>query len=269
MNSKVIFYAVCRYVPDILRDEFINVGVVTYIPQLGESKFFKAKNLTRVKNFDDELEMEVLKALLESLEIQFNNRLQPLKVPNDTILKNELVYFVNQIQFSPIRALNSSSVEEDLRDLCDMYLYYDQKKSNRINADRVRRLVSKLFTQNQNLNVDRHPNQQNEFKQKPFDFSIDLEGHQTLIKTLSFDYNNENRFYNEIKSILYDLDHFLNLGENIKIVINNTDIEKEFEKLAYNLLRKKTDVLTVQQFAELINNSSYKIEQLNLFHEVN
>lgn len=269
LNSKTIFYTICRYVPDIIRGEFINVGVLTFIPELGKSNFQKTRNLTRVINFDDELEMDVLKALLESLEIQFNNRFQPIlgKPPTPDYLKNELVYFVNQIQFSEIRALNSSTVEEDIKDLHDMYLYYDQKKSNRINADRVKRLVSKLFTLNELKDVDRRPNEQNVFKQHPFDFSVSLKGETLLIKALSFDYTNYNRLYTEIKSFLFDLSYFKEMGyENIKVVINNTSIENDSEKLAYDLLSKEVDVYTVQQFAELLNGAEIqRTEQLSIF----
>ncbi|MCY9003267.1 DUF3037 domain-containing protein [Peribacillus frigoritolerans] len=270
MNSKTIFYSVCRYVPDIIRDEFINVGVLTYIPELGESKFHKTKGLARVKNFDDELEMDILKALLESLEIQFNVRTLPVmsKEPNADFIKKELVYFVNQIQFSEIRALNSTNIEEDIKDLFDMYLYYDQKKSQRIDAQRVKRLLSKLFTQNELKDVNRHPNEQNVFRQQTFDFSVKIKGSPTLIKALSFDYSNHNNLYREIKSLLYDIDHFKKMNiDNIKIVINNTNIENESEKLAYKLLSEEAEVLTVQQFAEVLNNKEINAaEQLSLFN---
>ncbi|MGN7402712.1 DUF3037 domain-containing protein [Cytobacillus praedii] len=258
MNSKTIFYSICKYVPDIIRGEFINVGVLTYIPEMGMSKFQKTKNLARVTAFDDELELDVLKALLESLEIQFNNPSLPKKIadPSPEYLQSELVYFVNQLQFSEIKALNSTSVEEDTRDLYDMYLYYDQKKSNRISAERVKRLVSKLFTANEFKNVNRHPNEQNIFRQRPFDFSVNLNGSNELIKALTFDYKNYNKLYNEIKSFLFDLNYFKDLGiDNVKVVINNTDINNEFEKLAFNLLSKEVEVLTVQQFADYLNKS--------------
>jgi hypothetical protein len=271
LNSKIIFYAVCRYVPDILRDEFINVGVLTYIPELGKSKFHRTKNLSRVKNFDDELEMDILKALLESLEIQFNHNSLPTidKKPTDDFIKNEMVYFVNQIQFSEIRSLNSTNIQEDIKDLYDMYLYYDQKKSQRITPERVRRLVSKLFTQNNLKDVNRKPSEQNLFRQKPFDFSVNLNGNQTLIKALSFDYSNHNRMYNELKSFLYDLEQFKKMNiNNIKVVINNTDKENDYEQLAYNLLSEETDVLTVQEFAELLSKDTgiNNAEQLSLFN---
>ena len=148
-----------------------------------------------------------------------------------------------------------------------MAFYYDQKKSDRINSERVKRLVSKLFTLNEYKNVDRHPNEQNVFKQRPFDFSVDIKGNNAFIKALSFDYTNYNRLYTEIKSFLYDLDYFKKMGiDNIKVIINNTDIENESEKLAYNLLSKEVDVLTVQEFAEYLNSAeTQETKQMSFF----
>lgn len=270
LQSKTIFYSICRYVPDLIRGEYINVGVLTYIPQLGISKFQKTRNLSRVTAFDDELDLDVLKALLESLELQFNNSSLPTQngEPSADYLYNELVYFVNQLQFSEVKALNSHNISEDINDLYDMYLYYDQKKSNRITAERVKRLVSKLFTANELKNVNRKPSVQNIFRQKPFDFSVTLQGESELIKALTFDYKNQNKLYNEIKSFLFDLKYFKEMGiDNIKVVINNTDMDNDFEKLAYKLLSEEVEVLTVQQFAEYLNGAEKQhLEQLSLFN---
>ncbi|EWG11695.1 DUF3037 domain-containing protein [Cytobacillus firmus] len=270
MNSRTIFYSICKYVPDIIRGEFINVGILTYIPELGLSKFQKTRNLARVTAFDDELELDILKALLESLEVQFNNSSLPVNKENPTpdYIQNELVYFVNQLQFTDVKMLNSTNIEEDTKDLYDMYLYYDQKKSDRISAERVKRLVSKLFTANEFKNVNRKPSEQNIFRQRPFDFSLTLDGESALIKALTFDYKNQNKLYNEIKSFLFDLNYFKEMGiDNIKVVINNTDMDNDFEKLAYKLLSKEVEVLTVQQFAEYLNGAEKQhLEQLSLFN---
>lgn len=269
MNSRAIFYSICRYVPDIIRGEYINIGIVTYIPQLGTSKFYSTKNLSRVTNFDDELEKDILKALLESLELQFNNTSLPIeqKDPSPDYLQAQLVYYVNQIQFGEIKVLNSTNIEDDIKDLFDMYLYYDQKKSTRISAERVKRLVSKLFVVNEYKNVNRHPDEQNEFRQKPFDFSVQLKGNTALIKALTFDYTNYNRLYNEIKSFLFDLEYFKKMGiDNIKVVINNTTLDNDFEKLAYSLLRERVEVLTVQEFDDYLNSAEIsESKQLSLF----
>ncbi|MCY8654267.1 DUF3037 domain-containing protein [Bacillus spizizenii] len=271
METSVIHYAICRYIPDILRGEAINVGILTHVPSKGYCKFNKIKNLSRVKSFDDEVDIDVIKALLESIQYQFNTEPDNFQLPGikeDTFLEAELKYYVNQIQFSEVRSLNStpSSIKEDIEDLTDMYLYYDKKKSERITADKVKRLTSKMFKQN-TIKVKRNPSAKNQFKQQPFDFSVKLNNKDTYIKALSFDYKNHNKFYNEIKALLTDINYFkkLNIGE-IKIVINNTTLEEEYEKIAYTVLKEHVEVLTLEKLDDFLNKSNNNLKQLSLFN---
>ncbi|MDY0394918.1 DUF3037 domain-containing protein [Virgibacillus halophilus] len=71
--DKPIYFAVCSYIPDILRGESINVGILVHVPDNKFVQFYKTKNLSRIRSFDDEVELDVLKALLESIAYQFNN----------------------------------------------------------------------------------------------------------------------------------------------------------------------------------------------------
>lgn len=271
MNDKPIYFSVCRYIPDILRGESINVGIVVHIPEHRFIKFYKTKNLSRVRSFDDEVEMEVIKALLESLEYQFNyNRASELKGLNrDDFLKNELVYFINQVQFSEIRVLNSdiNLFEENIKDLIDMYLYYDKKKSERIDRNRVRSLASKIVSQSYLKNsIDRNPKLKNNFNQQAFDFSLDFGNQKEYIRAISFDYKNTNKFFNEIKSFLYDVSYFKNnLDVNIKVVINNTDKSEMYEQVAYDTLKNEVDIFTLEEFDKFVRGDNYKDEQLNFF----
>ncbi|MGO4888009.1 DUF3037 domain-containing protein [Anaerobacillus sp. MEB173] len=261
MDSKVIYFTVCRYVPDILRDEFINVGVLAHIPQDEWCYFYKTKNLVRIKHFDDEVELDVISVLLESLEYQFNevDLLSPNHegIAQKNFLENELRYFVNQLQFSEIRTLVSTEPEKDIADLRDLYLYYDKKKSERINTDRVRRLVSKLFTSSDlKKSITRNPEPQNLFKQQPFDFSMNLNGDEVFIKALSFDYKHYNKLFNEVKGLLYDIEYFKkNNIHHIKLVVNNTEFKEEFEKLALEQLKNVVDVYTLEEFANFVSKA--------------
>lgn len=126
MIDKPIFFAVCRYIPDILRGESINAGIIIHIPEDEWVNFYSTKNISRIRSFDDEVEVSVLKAVLDSLSYQFNpNRTSDLEgINSQKFLEQELVYFVNQIQFSEIRVLNSNeqNLEKDINNIIDMYL---------------------------------------------------------------------------------------------------------------------------------------------------
>lgn len=267
MNEKMVNFAVCRYIPDVLRDEFINVGVLVHVPEDEYVNFYKTKNYRRIKSFDDEVELDVIKVLLESLEYQFNTTtINVPEFPNigDTnFLNTEIRYYVNQLQFSSIRTFKTNDIQKDVSDLCDTYLYYDKKKTDRIGQDKVRRLVSKMFT-NSKLNsiVNRNPEYKNVFHQSPFDFSMKFNNHDTLIKTISFDYKNKNKFFKEVKSLLFDVQYFRDMDINdIKLVINNTELDDEHKKNAYNILNDFMDVYTLEEFSKFIDSTENELLQ--------
>lgn len=252
-----------------MRDEFINVGVLTHIPQDKRCQFNKTKNISRILKFDDEIEPDMIKALLESVEYQFNTAASNLKgIEKKDFLKDELVYFVNQIQFSEVKALISENVEEDIRDLVDSYLYYDKKKSDRMDASKVKSLFAKIIKQNSlEKDLKSKPVEKNIFEQKPFDYSLNINHDRFLIKAVSFDYKKTNHLYKELKSLLYDLNYFKEKYQsNIKIIINNTEMNEEYEKTAYEILSKEADVYTLESFSDYLSNNVPKShEQISLF----
>lgn len=265
VSTKIINFAVCRYIPDILRDEFINVGVLVHIPSEKFVNFYKTRNYKRILSFDDEVEIDVIKAMLESLEYQFNTTTvhspDLSNVGHPDFLTTFTSIYVNQLQFSNIRTFSSELVAEDIRDLCDTYLYYDKKKSDRIGPEKVRRLVSKMFTASKiNSLVDRKPKYKNMFQQQTFDFSLKLNDNDTLIKVLSFDYKNKNKFFKEVKSTLFDIKYFKDMDiHDIKIVINNTDFSKKHERSAFEVLSGLSEVYTLEQFSKYIDEAEKKL----------
>ncbi|MGY3267667.1 hypothetical protein ACVWY7_000583 [Bacillus sp. TE9106W] len=272
MGAKTIYYTVCRYVPDILRDEFINIGVLTHIPEDEWCHFHKTKNLARIKHFDDEIDNDVISVLLESLEYQFNTNHFDFQgsefIGHRHFLEEEISYFVNQIQFSEIRTLASDDIDSDITDLCDMYLYYDNKKSERISRERVKRLVSKMFT-NSSLNsrVERQPQYKNSLNQQTFDFSVNLNDTQMFVKALSFDYKQQNKLFTEIKSFIYDINDFESNHMNtkdIKVVINNTQLDQEFQQKALQELKTYIDVFTLEEFAFYIHEAESRHKSLKI-----
>lgn len=256
MSERKLIYSVCKYVPDLMRGEAINVGIVVHSPEDKRVLFRAVKNFSRIRAFDDEVDIDILKALLESIDVQFNTAslLEDEKeLSSLSLLNNELIYFVNQIQFDEIKTILSSNIEQDISDLVDTYLYYEKKKSNRISSERVRNLASRLVTNSElKKNINRHPNIKNNFEQVPVDFTLNIHGEDVYFKALTFDYQNRNMFLKELKNILYDIDELKDF--EIKILINNVEIEKDYEKLAIDSLKNKgVEVLTLAEFSRFID----------------
>lgn len=104
-----------------------------------------------------------------------------------TVLNSKINHYVNQIQFSDIRILETEDLENDLNDLYDTYLYYDKKKPNRINHNRVRALASKIVASSVFKNSVKKCQNKSTFYDSAYDFSIELGREESYVKAFSLD----------------------------------------------------------------------------------
>lgn len=268
LKEQRLLYSVCRYIPDLMRGESINVGIAIHNFSSSEVIFRQSKHFSRIKAFDDEVDIEVLKALLESISIQFSTEYlleNEQALDSELLLKEETSHFVNQIQFDEIKTLISDNVENDIQDLIDIYLYYEKKKSDRITRDKVRSLASRIVADSRlKKNINKHPRIKNMFYQTPVDFSLELYNEEVYFKALTFDYKDKNKFIKELKNLLFDVNDLKNF--KIKVVINNAEAEEDYEKLALKALKEKNvDVYTLNQFRNFVD-SSEATGQMKLFN---
>jgi hypothetical protein len=108
-----------RYVPDAVKDEFVNVGVVML--EGGESGFAEVRftrDWKRVRCLDPEADVE----MLEGMEQEIRERLREGGANRDWLLKRMEDTFSNAIQVTPTKAVLAVSPEEELGRLAEMYL---------------------------------------------------------------------------------------------------------------------------------------------------
>jgi hypothetical protein len=114
--EKLCKFAVLRYVPNENRQEFINIGIVFHSP---DDKFIDCKittNFSRVSTFDDEINLGFLKLVLEGIEEDFTKSSIVHGPSFDQLAKWDFLeratsFYVNQLQFSPIRFIRSSNYD--------------------------------------------------------------------------------------------------------------------------------------------------------------
>ena len=99
MKNKVK-YAVLKYVPNLERNERINVAIVLHDPKTERIEMTVTSNWRRVREFDDEADISFLKKYVDDLKEQFTSNLlndfDGMKL-NDLFLLDELTrYFVNK-----------------------------------------------------------------------------------------------------------------------------------------------------------------------------
>ena len=99
INAK---YAVLKYVPNIERNEKINIAIVLHFPEYEQIDMTIINNWNRVKSFDDEADIQFLKKYVNDLKNQFTNNLfndfDGMSLGNIMLLDEltyTLIFFVN------------------------------------------------------------------------------------------------------------------------------------------------------------------------------
>jgi hypothetical protein len=123
-GKKQLEFFLLRYVPNVLSDEFVNIGVVLVEPETneapGEDRFADARftrDWQRVSRVDPQADVEMLVALGRDLRAR-------LAAPWDreVLLRTMKESFSNTIQLSPVRRCQAEDPAREIETLASMYL---------------------------------------------------------------------------------------------------------------------------------------------------
>ena len=118
--SRQLEFFLLRYVPDAVKDEFVNIGVVLVEsgasePSFGDVRF--TRDWRRVKCLDPEADVEMLEALEQDLRSRLGEAAGRERILH--VLKDS---FSGSLQLSPGKACLADSPQEELGKLAAMYL---------------------------------------------------------------------------------------------------------------------------------------------------
>src|SRR5919198_6444175 len=129
-----------RYVPDAVKDEFVNIGVLLIEPGTRGKGFAEVKftrDWQRVKCLDPAADLELLARLEHDLRKRLN------EVGSAEFISGVSESFSNLLQLSPAKACLAESPAEELGRLAEMYL------------ERVRRPATKAASAGRQLILQR------------------------------------------------------------------------------------------------------------------
>jgi hypothetical protein len=116
-------FLLLRYVPDAVKDEFVNVGVVLYESGGGWADVRFTRDWKRVRCLDPDADVE----MLEGLEQEIKERMLEGASSKDWLnlewlLKRMEDSFSNAIRLTPSKAVLADSPQEEIGRLAEMYL---------------------------------------------------------------------------------------------------------------------------------------------------
>ncbi|MFK4567015.1 DUF3037 domain-containing protein [Enterococcus sp. UD-01] len=268
MKKVNLFYSVCQYIPSLIRQESINFGIVVHCPESEYSEFYRTKNFNRIKHFDDEFDIDYLNMMAESLDYTFSidrlheDEFQDASLFNDirdsSFIDERTKFYANEFRFLPTQHLSTTQEElcQDIEELKQTFLYYDQPKGERISTQEVRKLLSKQY-KIVKLNKYISKTTFKDFADEPvFDFCYN----DTVIKALSFDYVRGRDLIKQTKILSQDIiDNIEYLkGKMVQIVVDNEvntneeTIVKSINKF-YSISKKYNIDIEVVPLAEYSN----------------
>lgn len=124
-----------RYVPDTVKNEFINFGLVL-MPPAAPAELRFSKDWSRVRALDPQADLE----LLEAVENELRDKMQNPAPDRDAVLKRIEESFSNALQLSEIKGCLAESPAQEADFLAQLYLESPRRRSGRETSARQRLL---------------------------------------------------------------------------------------------------------------------------------
>ncbi len=142
-GHKQFEFFILRYMPDVVKGEFVNVGIVMLEPAAGGFRGVRfTRDWRRLRCLDPEADLE----LLEAVENEVRTRLESdamdcskggIAIPQrDWMLKTIQDSFSGTIQVTPMQAVLAENPNVELAKLAEMYLE-SQPRARRIQTGRL------------------------------------------------------------------------------------------------------------------------------------
>ena len=113
---KHLKYSVLRYSPNPITGERINLGILFSDDEINFKEFVPTKDFVRLQNFDDELDIEAVKALLDGIKSDIADETRRFDI------KEYTKYYVNSFAFDTVNTVLYVDLKEMLDRMTKLYL---------------------------------------------------------------------------------------------------------------------------------------------------
>ena len=124
----IVEYSVLSYYPSFILTDSMTIGLLFHCVHDDQREFVHTSNWNRLKSFDDELNLEFVKAFLKDISNSIEPNLLNTKPFN---LKEFTKFYVNEYKFSKVHRVEVGSAAEFIETSKKIYLKYDYKISDR------------------------------------------------------------------------------------------------------------------------------------------
>ena len=143
-------YQVVRYIPNLLRDEWVNIGVVLFDPASGQvlRRLLEETDFDRLRKRYPQADRSLLRRLPEEFEVQFEGRNGQAPEQNLEQLARLSQTLSNAVQLSPQKGLLSEDLDAELDRLYHDQvepLRYDRRSEDLSTRNAIRTRTNQVF----------------------------------------------------------------------------------------------------------------------------
>lgn len=237
-----IEYSILCHYPSIMSKDRITLGIIFLNKADRIACFHSTKNFKRVGSFNDELDIDLLKIQLESIEDEVGD----IVVDDNFKLRDYTRFYVNEIRFEAIQTVE---IQDDFQQFIDetlkIHMRFDFDKKERPTKNDQIKYFKKYFKQN----ISHYSNKgiRGEFDEiVTFDFTVN----HYVFKLFVFNGKQEKKIMNSIKAFAYNANH---LKDNYKVVaVIEDDSDNNFEVVKKILTANCFEVIPSSKLIEYV-----------------
>lgn len=219
--KKVMKYSVLRYSPTVISGEQINLGIIFDAPEDNYREFRCTKKFNRLISFDDELDINIVKALMKNIKEDVEGTVLSAGVFD---IDNYVKFFINDFHFEKPKKILYDDINEVVESVNKTYFRFDYDKKDRPTSADDKRMFARLI-KDSGMNVQLNQKITGTYDEK---ITYDLVTDNYKVKFFDFDNKDLSKTINTAKTWAWNGSH--NTGKDILIVYrhdDNEDLEKE------------------------------------------
>lgn len=141
--KKQLRYSVLRYSPSKIAGEKINLGIIFEDKENDKREFRHTARFRRIAGFDDELNMETLKNLLNGIKTD----VEPSLFSNAQFdLDSYIKFFINDFNFDEPKSVYYDDWDETVEKINKIYFRFDYEKNKRPSKKDEFKLLSDIIS---------------------------------------------------------------------------------------------------------------------------
>lgn len=226
-----VYFSVLSYNPSFISGESINVGVLFQCQETKRTMLEVITKWQRIKSFDDELNIELFKAIVYGIRDEVKDSF--LSINRDSDIFKYASRFVNELKFSDVRCVDVENTDEFIEETKKIYLRYDYDKKERLSKETQTNYIKKLL---RNSKLELHNGKTvGEYNESiKYDYIVK----DYAFKIFTFDNKDLSKLINTAKAWAFNANEMKAEKRINTVFIYDCELENAQFKIIYKILKK-------------------------------